>query len=273
MTTAMDQRAEVLRLARVLAVAPEELEGLVAGAATSDLRALRVAVSDRLLERSRRSFERAVALADRLPGSLAAHLAQHAMGPVLGARAAALLVPDRAADLATRLPSAFLADVATHVDLRHAGALVSSIPLDTLAQAGAELRRREEWVVLGAFVGHLDDDALAVLLDGFDGEALLRAGFMVEDVARLDAVVGLLTDERVGELLAAADEHDLWPEAIALVGHLGRKQGKRIVAAIERLGEEPLEHLRATLTASAELRLAAAALIELAPPELRALIA
>ena len=237
--------AERLRLARVLGVEPEELDFLER-APTAALAEVRGAVLDRLLARSRREFERAVALADRVPHALAATLAQRAMGPVLGGRAAALLDADTAAALAQRLPAEFLADVATHVDLRHVGPLIGGIPTDTMGGAGRVLRGREEWIVLSAFVGFVPDAKLEELLELFDGEALLRAGFVIEDTSRLNPVVGLLPDARLDELLDAAHDHALWPAAIALVGHLGLEQRRRVIEAIERQPGERLDELLAS---------------------------
>ncbi len=240
-----DREAEVLRLARALGTEPEALAPFAA-AGTEELRELRMAVADHLLQRNQESYERAVAVADKVPGALAAKLAEHAMGPVLGGRAAALLTPGKAADLAGRLPAAFLADVACNVDLRRVGRLLPGIPPRTLAEAGTVLRTREEWIVLGAFVGHVDDAVLANLLGIFDGEALLRAGFVVEDTRRLDAVVALLPDARVDELLAAAHRHDLWVEAAALLDHLGPEQAARVHAALDRLPPAALDALVAS---------------------------
>ncbi|HYF24727.1 MAG TPA: hypothetical protein VD931_03215 [Baekduia sp.] len=269
MTGDIDRYAEVLRLARVLGVDPGDL-AFLHDAPAAELRALRNAVSDRLLERSRRAFERAVALADHLPGGLAARLAEHAMGPVLSGRAAALLTPEKAADLAHRLPPHFLSQVAEHIDLRKVGPLIHGISAQAMAAAGAELRARGEWMVLGAFVGHVDDAKLRELLEDFDGEALLRAGFVVEQRDRLDSVVALLGDHRLDELLQAADEHGLWTEAIALASHLAPDQQGRILAAVERLGQDRQDRLAAQLRDDDELLAAAAPLLEAAPARLRA---
>jgi hypothetical protein len=245
MSAPLAHHAEVLRLARVLGTAPEDL-AFLDGVPTDVLAEVRGDVLDRLLARSRDAFERAVALGDRLPRGLAATLAQHAMGPVLGGRAAALLQPHTAEELAARLPPEFLADVAEHVDLRHVGPLVGGIPTPTMAATGAVLREREAWIVLAAFVGHVPRAKLEVLLDGFDGEALLRAGFVLEDVERLDEVVAILSEARLHELLDAAAQHDLWAEAIALAGHLGPQQRARVVAAIGARPPADVDALLAT---------------------------
>lgn len=253
MSTPLERRGELQRLARVLGVDAEHL-GILDGASVADLRALRHAVADRLLERNREQFSRAVALSDLVPGAVAAKLSQHVMGPVLGGRAAGLLTPEKAGDLARRLPAEFLADVACHVDVRTVGPLLVGIDRDTMAAAGEHLRRREEWVVLGAFVGHVRDDVVADLLGGFDGEALLRSGVVIEDASRMDAVVGMLTDERIDGLLDAADEHALWPDIVSLNVHLGDEQLQRIAEAVQRMSGARIEQLAALLGADDELR-------------------
>jgi len=262
MSSVLERRGELQRLARVLGVDPGEL-GVLDDAGTAELRALRHAVADRLLEQSREQFSRAVALADLLPGAVAAKLV---MGPVLGGRATALLSPAKAGDLARRLPAEFLADVACHVDVRTVGPLLTALEPATMAAAGEHLRRRGEWVVLGAFVGHIEDDVVATLLDGFDGEALLRSGVVIEDASRIDAVLGMLTDARLGGLLEAADTHALWPDVVSLNVHLGEEQLGRVAAAVQRLSGPRIEALAALLGADDELRAAARPITERLSP-------
>ena len=260
MSSPLERRGELLRLARVLGVEPAELD-VLDGASVADLRALRHEVADRLLERNREQFARAVQFGDVVPGAVAAKLAQHVMGPVLGGRAAALMAPAKAGDLAGRLPADFLAEVACHVDVRHVGPLLVDIDRATMAAAGEHLHRREEWVVLGAFVGHLEDDVVAELLGGFDGEALLRSGVVIEDPTRIDAVLGMLDDARLDGLLQAADEHALWGDIVSLNVHLGDEQLGRVTAAVERMSGPRIVALADRLGADATMRDEAAPIV------------
>ncbi len=231
---AASREKELLRLARVLGVNRERLAALEQ-AEVSGLSELRAAVADRLLERNRDAFERAIRLADRLPAPLAAKLAQHAMGPVLAGRAAALLPPAKAAELARRLPPEFLAEVACNVDLRRIGPLVSAIDVQTIAAAGAHLADRREWLVLASFAGALSEEALAATVAMLDGEALLCTGALLEDRADLEILIALLPDERLDDVLAAGSRDSSRQDLLTIAGSLSSEQAGRVAAAAHRL--------------------------------------
>ncbi|MBJ7520097.1 MAG: hypothetical protein JHC84_10410 [Solirubrobacteraceae bacterium] len=222
--------AELGRLARVLGVEVEALD-VLADAEPEDLRALTQSIAEHLHHRHAGAFDRAIAVAGKLPSAMTAKLAQHAMGPALSARAAGLLEPKQAADLAKRLPPLFLADVAVHADLRQVGPLVEGLSPDVMGEAGAALREREEWIVLGAFVGHVDEDALVELVDVFDAEALLRVGPFVDAPERFDTIFSALSDERLDDLVGAAADLDLGTQLDAMVEHLSDDQAARLDAA------------------------------------------
>lgn len=224
------REAELGRLARVLGVETDALD-VLADAEPEDLRALTQSIAEHLHHRHAGAFDRAIAVAGKLPSAMTAKLAQHAMGPALSARAAGLLEAKQAADLAKRLPALFLADVATHADLRQVGPLVDGISPEVMGEAGAQLREREEWIVLGAFVGHVDEGALVELLGVFDAEALLRIGPYVDATSRFDTIFGALSDERLDELVAAAAVRDLGSQLEAMVEHLSDDQAARLDAA------------------------------------------
>ena len=71
------------------------------------------------------SLGRLAAASRLLPAGLTATIGQRAFGPLLSARLAGLLDPDRAVDVAAKLPPPFLADVAIELDPRRASELIA----------------------------------------------------------------------------------------------------------------------------------------------------
>lgn len=242
----LERQAEIERLARVLGVEPAALDAL-AEAEPEDLRALSANVATHLHERHAGAFDKAIAVAGKLPSGLTAKLAQHAMGATLSARAAALLEPKQAADLAGKLPAPFLAEVAAQVDLQRVGPLLDGIKPEVMAETGAHLVEQEEWIVLGTFVGHVDPDVLGELLGAFDAQALLKAGFFVDRADRFDVIVGSLDDDRLAGLLATAAADDLWHEAFGMFGHLGDAQLARVREAVDAMDDDARGALAARL--------------------------
>lgn len=270
-TARLRRDAEMIRLARVLGVEPEELEFL-ADADEPALRDLRLAITDHMFELASHGLRNAAKLAGLLPAAIAAKLSEHALGPVLSARTVPLLETELVGGIAGRMPAHFLAETAVHLDLRRSGPLIAAVPVDKLRAAGEELARRREFVVLAAFVGYMDVSVLRPLLGIFDEETLLRAAFLIEEPERIDALVENLDDERVDALQRAAREHELWEESLALLADLGDTQIARFAASMDGLGAEHHEALGEQLHASKTLRAAAAPLLDRVQPETRAAI-
>lgn len=246
MSPAATGRAELVKLARQLDVPPERLAGLE-GVPAASLQRLREQIADALFEADRGHFERVLAAAKLVPASLAARLTERALGPLLGARVATLLDAGHAADIASRLSPGFLADLAVRLDPRHAGEQIGQLPTDIVLGVAEELARRREHVAMAGFVGHLSDDALFATLAVIDDDALLGIGFLMEDTQRLRAIVGLLSDERVVDLIAFAEQEDRADELVAIVGRLGKRERARAVALATEHGGKSV----ATLVAAA----------------------
>jgi hypothetical protein len=271
-STTLETRAELLRLARVLGVDSDELIFL-AKANAGELRELRASISDRLLASHREQFGRAVALGRHLPATLAARLAQHALGPRLAGRAASFLRADELADLAGRLAPNFLADVAAVVDLRYVGPMIRGVDSARVIEVTRILIEREEWTTMAAFVGDIRHDVLVETIGLFDGEALLRVGFVLEDRSRLDEILVLLDDERLREMLEAAEESDLLAETIHLVNGLADPGVARIAAMLADLSDEHQRALAAKLVMDPDLLSAGQRLIANLPPAAHEVIA
>jgi hypothetical protein len=227
MTAAPPATAELRKLAHVLDVDPSRLD-MVAGLPPDDLRTLRKQVGEALFQADRHYFVRMAALTKTVPGAVAAKLTEAALPPLIAARTAELLEPHRAADLVGRISEKYLADVSTYMDASRAAEVVAAIPADRVAAVAAELAHREEWIVIGGFVAQVTHEALAASVAKFDGEQLLRIGFVLDDMTRLDDIVGMLTDTQLDQLLAAAGEFGLWPELEGLLAHLAPERVARL---------------------------------------------
>lgn len=228
--TKLETRAEILKLARLLGGEPGSLAALEELPA-DDVRALREQVTDRLFGADAGTLGRLAAAGRLLPPPLLATIAERVFGPLLCARVAGVFDVKRAVDVAGRLDASFLADVAIELEPRRAREVIARIPAAKVAEVARELVAREEWVTMGRFVAHVPDPSLIAALGVTDDRGVLEIGFVLEGKDRLDHLVGLLPEDRIGGLIEAAAAAALWEEAIDLLGHLGDGLRQRVVAA------------------------------------------
>jgi hypothetical protein len=221
----LDVRAEVVKLAGLLETAPEELAYLEA-VPHGDLRTFRERATDRLFGADGDRLRRVATASGLVPPKLAATIGQRVFGPLLSARVAGLLAPDRAVAMARHLEVPFLADVSVALDPRHASEVIRRMPASVVVAVAKELVRRREYITMGRFVAYVDDDAMQAATGVIDDAGLLEIGFVLEDKDRLDHVVSVLPRDRLGGVIAAAAQHDLWPEALSLLQHIsGERSG------------------------------------------------
>jgi hypothetical protein len=243
---ALQARAEILKLARMLGRDPNALHYLES-ASLSDLRELRSQITEVLWSADGGFIAKVAAAAKLLPTTLSATIGERAFGPVFCARLAARLEPARAIDVAAKLPTPFLADVAIEMDPRRTSDVIAGMPPRRIGEITGELVRRREYVTMGQFVGHLDDEAILAALEQMDNAELLRIGFLLEDKDRLDWLVGLLSQARLEGIIDAAAREDLWLEALDLLAHLDTRHRRAIIDSAKRLDEETLERITATV--------------------------
>jgi hypothetical protein len=227
--------AELRKLAHALDVEPSRLD-MLAGLPADDLRTLRRQVGEAMFQADRHYLVRVAALSKTVPVAVAVKLTELVLPPLIAARTTELLEPHRAAHLVGKISEKYLADVSRYMDASRAPEVVAAIPADRVADVGAELARREEWVVIGSFVAHVTPEALAATVARFTGEQLLRIGFVLDDVSRLDPIGGMLTDAQVDGLLSAAAEFGLWLELETLVNNLSDERLARLAAHYAALG-------------------------------------
>jgi hypothetical protein len=218
MTPSPRTEAELRKLAHSIDVPVERLD-VVAGLPADDLRALRRQVGEALFQADRHYFARMAGLVKAVPTAIAVKVTEAVIPPLIAARTAELLEPARAAELVTRMSEQYLADVSACMDAARAPEVVAAIPAAKVAAVGRELARRAEWVVIGGFVAQVTGEALAAAVAGFDGGQLLRIGFVLDDVGRVDDIGALLTDAQLDEMLTSAAS-GLWTELTEVVSHL-----------------------------------------------------
>ncbi|MFN2519121.1 MAG: hypothetical protein ABR604_08785 [Jatrophihabitantaceae bacterium] len=225
---------------------PDRLIAL-AGVPAADLRVLRAQIAAALFEADKPAFAKMAALSKALPGPIAAKITEHAIAPLLAARTAELVEPHRAVDMVARMSDDYLADVSAALDASRAPELIARIPAHRVATIGAELARRQQWVVIGGFVAQISPAAMAAAVQIFDGGQLLRIGFVLDDKARVDDVVRLVTDAQIDEMFVAAAAHALWGELDDVLAHLSTRRAARMRAGFARA---PAEVVAATTAAA-----------------------
>lgn len=232
----VDSAAELQKLAHGLGVTPDRLARL-ADVPPEDLRALRRQLAEALFRADRVHFAKVAALSKAVPVALAAKIAEAALPPLIGARTAELLEPQKAVELVGRISDRYLADVAAAMDPARAAHVVAQIPAERVARVGRELARRGEWVVIGGFVAEVNPGALAATVREFDGEQLLRIGFVLEDPSRLEEITALVTDGQLDAMLAAAARDGLWTELDELLFHLSAPRAQRLADRLAAAAE------------------------------------
>ncbi|MFS8203035.1 hypothetical protein ACLVWQ_30645 [Streptomyces sp. CWNU-52B] len=239
-------RAETLKLARLLDVEPQQLTYLVELSA-DDVRLFREQVVTALFGGDPELLDRIAAMTKLLPAGVAAGIAQKALGPRLAAALAGRLEPARAAEIIDRLPAEFTARCCHHVDPRRIAGIMGLLDDDIVVRIALVLAERGDHLTMGRFVGHLRESALRSVLPRLDETTLLRTGFVIDHPEQIGPIVGLLDDERIGSVIAAADDHGLWPEAMAVAGMASGEQRARIAALTAAQPEARLDSLiRAT---------------------------
>ncbi|MEU9183464.1 hypothetical protein AB0D14_02640 [Streptomyces sp. NPDC048484] len=239
-------RAETLKLARLLDVEPQQL-AFLGKLPADDIRLFRERAVAALFDNDPALLDRIAAMTRLLPAGVAAIIAQKALGPRLAAALAGRLEPARAADIIDRLPVDFTARCCHHVDPRRIAGIMGRLDDDIVVRIALVLAERGDHLTMGRFVGHLRDSALKGILPQLDETTLLRTGFVIDHPERLGHIVGLLDDERIRSVIAAAGDHGLWPEAMAVAGMASGEQGARIASLTAAQPEPRLDSLiRAT---------------------------
>lgn len=233
MSAALEARAELTKLARLLELDVADIEYL-ALVPPPALRKLRDQVTDVLFGVDLGGLSRLASHSGILPPQLIAAITREAVGPLLTARFAGLVEVDMAVKVVTRLSPDFLADVAVAMDPRRAHAVLGAMPPEVVLPITKELAKRKEWIVMGAFVGHLDDETSRAALDSINDAGLLKIAFVMEDKSLLGHELSMLSDKRLNGVLKVAAKQKLWPEVLDLMMSLEGEQRTRVIDIVAR---------------------------------------
>lgn len=238
-------RAEVIKLSRLLGTTPEQLDYL-GKLDTLAIRRVREQASAALFDPDRKMFQRVATASRLMPAAVTALIAEKALGPLLCARVTGLMAPDRAVEIASKLKTGFLADLCLELDPRSAREVLEAMPIPRIVEVAQELARRKEYITMARFVDSLGDEAIRAVMNALrDDEALLRIGFFVEDSDRLSAIIGLLPDQRLRNIVAVAVAGDagLWPEALSLINSVEPAQRRRMAALAAGLDDDAVARM------------------------------
>ncbi len=210
---------EILKLARLLGRDPDSLAYLER-VDPEELRRLREQVTEMLFSAHAGPLGRLAAASKLLPAGVIAAIAERALGPMLTARIAGMLEPERAVDVAAKLPVLFITDVAAELDPRRAGPVIGLIPAAQIAEITRELVRRGEAVTIGRFVGHLSAEARLAALAEIDHDTRAHVILVVEDEDGLHQMFADIPPAERPELIDAAARAGVSAELLEVVSRL-----------------------------------------------------
>ncbi|EWC60496.1 hypothetical protein UO65_4164 [Actinokineospora spheciospongiae] len=241
----MTARIEIAKLARLLGEDPARF-GYLARVPPADVRAVRERATEVLFDANRAAYERIAAASRLVPNAITASVAQRAFGPVMCARVASVLEPERALDLAGRLGTTFLADVATHLDPRRAGPIVGTLPPARVVEVAHELVRRRDFLTMGRFVGDVPEHTLRAVVTALDEDSLVRVALHSDSHDHFPALFAMITTVRLPAFLhpIAADD-DLATDVLPLLATLDEAGLRRLAATAEELSTVDRKKLRA----------------------------
>lgn len=233
-------RAEIVKLARLLGDEPERFAYL-ADLPLEDLRVVRERATDVLFSANRGMFERIAAASKLVPIAVTTAVAQKTFGPLLCARIAGVIDPERAVEMAGRLPVEFLADVAAELDPRRAAGVLAALPAAKVVEVGVELTGRGDFVSMGRFIGELPAATLRVVVRELDAESILRTAVYSENDDRFAEIFAMLPDEQIPEVLdvvVGADDvtvGELADDVLPVLTALDEAGLSRLAAAVDAL--------------------------------------
>jgi hypothetical protein len=248
MSAHLATHAEIVKISHLLDVDPQELQYLAVLDAEV-LIELRLLLVEIFYGSETGNLQRFAKVGNMLPASVIASLTKEAVGPVLAARIAGFVDPKQAAAVVGKLPTDFVVEIATAIDPRRVGPVIGRLTDKTVERISLELIKREEYVVMGQFVGFASERILHNAFSYSSDEALLHTAFVAEDKEKISAALVPQSDERIASIIATAAKGNLWPEAMDLLSQLSDEQYLRV---INISGQVPPKTLDKMITATTQ---------------------
>lgn len=236
-----DSRAELLRIANLMGVGPEDIEFLGQLSAES-LYEFRQQLIGIYFEENP-SLKRLAKIANMLPSSVIAKITQEAIGPILAARVVGEVDTKAAVGILKRVPIDFICDTAVQADPRRVIPLFSEAPTQIAMDVADELIARKEYVAIGQLIAFVEDDVMDHALSNASDIDILKSSFLVEDKERLGDGVAMLSDARVRSLIKTAAKKEMWLEALDLMSHLDLEEFRRVSTQAMSLDDATLDAL------------------------------
>ena len=241
-------RAELVKLSRVLGTS-EAAVAFLAKRNHLELRELEDRISAALFDEHRGALQRLADASRLLPASLVAKMSELVFGPVLSARVAGLMPPDRAIEVASKLKTKFLADVTMQLDPRSASELLARMPTKIIVDVATLLLQRNEYVTMGRFVDDLPDTAIRAVLERLhdDDAAFVRIASYVERRERCIELFEMVPPARLQRIVAVVADgtEDLQAAGFAMMSQLSARQQGRVGDCAIALGPDKLQALTA----------------------------
>ncbi len=236
-------RAELIKLARDFQAEPEELEPL-SRLGVEPLAHLRHLCADQLFERYSGLYKRLAIASGLLPARLAILLGEKVFGPYLGGRIGSQLETARALKFAGMASIPYLAQICETIDPRRVLKIIHGMSSERITAVSAILIENRDFITMGKFVDCLTESQLRVMLDTIDDpEVLLHTAFYTEGKARLEAIVHMVDDTTLQDIIHSSVQSGTFTEALSLITHLGTEGESRLANLAAELGEPVLNEL------------------------------
>lgn len=224
--------AEVERLARLLRCRPRELDFLGRFAAP-EIRALRLAVFERMYADHQATYSRIASASRLLPMKVTAPLAQRMLPARVSAGVVASLPADQAAAMSNRMSVDYVADVSMHLNSSLAAPVLTRLPVELIVRVADVLCTREDYDTMAEVVTALSDEQIVAVIEAIDdAETLVQVALRITDPDALQRLTVIMSEDRLRDMVTWARRRArLWPELLTLLGRLPAAQRKRLLSA------------------------------------------